>query len=303
MPERARILLAGVALPAFALALAALPACGADVGSLFSSSGVDAGSGSSGAPSSAGADALGGAGSSSAGESSGGSASAAGGDDASAGESDVGGSAQGGRAPSGGAGGGGGGMPSGAGAGGAPAPSVCDSKLVSPEATVATFENGVAGWSAYLDGNPFGLDSAQPGANSSERALRFQGGKANTSGVYRLLPCSNVSAYDGIEFWGKGKGEMVRFLAVIPATDPTPEVGDCREPEQKCSDHPGLLFSFSEQWQLYRAPFASLKQYGWGTKASFGSVLNAVLWINDGPVEHFEFSIDEVRLYKTAPTL
>ena len=299
MHHSARSRFVGVSpLALVALTLAWLPGCGSDVGSLFSSSEVLAGSGAAGE--------LGSAGSSSneAGAPSGGTPvdgagapSGAG----SAGESQGGTTDRGGSAPGGSSHGGNAGTSNVAGAGGAAPPSVCDSKLVVPDASIATFESGVAGWSAYVDSNPFGLDSSQPGAASSERALRFAGGKAKTSGVYHQIPCSNVSGFDGIQFWAKGKGEQVRFLAVIPATDPNEGVGDCREPEQKCSDHPGMLFSFGDDWQLFRAPFAQLKQYGWGTKASFGSVLNAVLWINDGPVESFDFSIDEVTLYKTAP--
>ena len=107
--------------------------------------------------------------------------------------------------------------------------------------------------------------------------------------------------FDGVQFWAKGKdGDMVRFLAVIPGTDPTPGVGDCDSNAGKCSDHPGKLFTFGPEWGLYRASFAELKQYGWGIKASFNSVINAVLWINDGPVDDFDFSIDEVTLYKAA---
>lgn len=284
-------------LAAVALTLAGLPACGSDVGSLFSSSEVLAGSGAAGE--------LGGAGRSDAeaGAPAAGGAVAAGGADSVAGKAghadggttDRGGSAAGGATNAGSAG-----TFGVAGAGGAPPPSVCDGKLVVPSASIATFESGVAGWLGYVDSNPFGLESSQPGAASSERALRFSGGNAKTSGFYHLIPCSDVSGFDGIQFWAKGKAEPVRFLAVIPATDPNEGVGDCHEPDQKCSDHPGMLFTFGNDWQLFRAPFAQLKQYGWGTKASFGSVLNAVLWINDGPVEGFDFSIDEVSLYKSA---
>ncbi len=194
-----------------------------------------------------------------------------------------------------------GGSSGGAGAGGAPGPSACDGKTAVAPMSIADFEAGVAGWSGYLGSDPFSVQSSQPGADSTEHALRFSGGSAKTSGVFHLLPCSDVSEFDGIQFWAKGKATNdVRFLAVIPATDPTPGFGDCREPEMKCSDHPGKVFTFSNNWQLYQAPWSELKQYGWGTKASFASVVNAVLWINDGPVESFDFSIDQVSLYKNA---
>ena len=182
-----------------------------------------------------------------------------------------------------------------------PNPSACDGQLVKPEALIADFEAGVQGWSGYLGTAPYGVYATQPGATSTQQALRFSGGKAKTSGFFRLLPCRDVSDFDGIQFWARGKGgDAVRFLAVIPGTDPTVGVGDCHEPPMKCSDHPGKLFTLSNEWKLYQAPWSELKQYGWGTKANFYSVINAVLWINDGAVENFDFSIDEVTLYKNA---
>jgi hypothetical protein len=194
------------------------------------------------------------------------------------------------------------GAPSSGGAGGiVHPPSVCDGQLVVPDLLIANFEDGVGGWTGYLGDNPLLPEISQPGADTTEHALRFKGGKASTSGVFHLLPCSDVSDFDGVQFWAKGKGgDMVRFLAVIPGTDPTPGVGDCDPNAGKCSDHPGKLFTFSASWQQYHASFAELKQYGWGIKASFDSVINAVLWINDGPVDNFDFAIDEVSLYKAA---
>lgn len=294
--------------------LLAISGCGADVDALFSPPGMLQSNGAAGAPSSGAGDSAGGAVGGEAGSVSGGTGS---GGTGSAGRSDARAGAGGRAGADGRAGAAGDGGSAGAlniaGAGGAPPPSVCDSKLAVPAASIATFESGVAGWAGYLDGVPFGLESSQPGAASTERALRFSGGNAMTSGFFHLLPCSDVSKFDGIEFWGKGRskfkseaddnGGRVRFLAVIPATDPTPDIGDCREPDQKCSDHPGFLLSFGPEWQQFRVPFAGLKQYGWGTKARFASVINAVLWINDGPVDSFDISIDEIRLYKTASSL
>ena len=300
-----------VSVAALLFGAGSLSGCLSDPGALFSASGVIAGSGSSGQLASAGnpsggADDAGaddGGGAPSAGAASGGVPSQ-GGAGGGAGESLAGAPAAG--APSkGGAGGGGGdGGTSGGGgmAGGMnPNPSACDGQTVVPDASIADFEAGVVGWAGYLGADPYAVESSQPGAALTEHALRFNGGKAKTSGFFRLLPCRDVSDYDGIQFWAKGKGgDLVRFLAVIPGTDPTPGIGDCHEPEMKCSDHPGKLFTFSGEWKLYQAPWSELKQYGWGTKATFYSVINAVLWINDGPVENFDFSIDEVSLYKNA---
>ena len=304
-----------VSVAAVSLGAGLLSGCLSDPGTLFSASGVIVSSGSGGQIASAGS-ASGGEDDSAAGSDSGGAPSAGaasggapvvlGGAGGGAGES-LGGAPTAGAPSKGGAGGSdaGGSSEMGGGAGMAggtnPNPSACDGQTVVPDALIADFEAGVAGWSGYLGSDPFSVQSTQPGAALTEHALRFSGGSAKTSGFFHLLPCRDVSMYDGIQFWARGKGgDQVRFLAVIPGTDPTPAIGDCHEPEMKCSDHPGKLFTFSGEWKLYRAPWPELKQYGWGTKATFYSVINAVLWINDGPVDNFDFAIDQVSLYKNA---
>jgi hypothetical protein len=179
----------------------------------------------------------------------------------------------------------------------------CQGKVVLAPALLADFEHGVSGWSGYM-GEHFGpLSSSAPGAALTGHAATFAGGAAQTSGMFRTLHCSDVSAYDGISFYAKGwGGDKVRFLASIPATDPIEDGGDCDEGSSVCWDHPGKLLVLSDQWQQYHVAWSELAQYGWGTKATFAGIVNALLWINDGPVNEFEFSIDQVRLYKGVPT-
>ena len=80
--------------------------------------------------------------------------------------------------------------------------SVCDGKLSQPEALIADFEHGVTGWSSYIgnDGNTvFGnVQSTRPGAEGTQFAALFEGGKAQTSGMFRTQYCSDVSKFDGI---------------------------------------------------------------------------------------------------------
>jgi len=181
-------------------------------------------------------------------------------------------------------------------------PSACDGRLVAPPALVTDFEQGVAGWLGYMDSNPAPVVSIEPGAHGTEHAANFSGGAAKISGMYFQIPCRDVSDFSGITFWGKSNGSgRVRFLAVIPATDPTADIGDCDPAEEVCSDHPGKPFTFTPQWTQYYAAWSDLKQLGFGAKASFGGVINALLWINDGPVDHFDFSIDEVSFYPENP--
>ncbi|HTA91598.1 MAG TPA: hypothetical protein VK745_18570 [Polyangiaceae bacterium] len=199
----------------------------------------------------------------------------------------------------GGANGASGGMPNGAGGtGGAPAPSACDGKLVTPPALVADFEQGVAGWYGYIGANPAPVMSEQPGAALTQHAAEFSGGAAKISGMYFPMACRDVSSFDGISFWGKSAAtSAVRFLTVIPATDPTAGIGDCNAATMTCSDHPGKPLTFGPEWTLYHVAWSELMQLGFGSKASFAGVINALLWINDGPVDHFDFSIDEVNFY------
>lgn len=182
-------------------------------------------------------------------------------------------------------------------------PSACDPRVVKPPALVSDFEQGVAGWFGYVDGNTASVVSISPGAHGTQHAADFSGGSAKISGMYFPMPCRDVSDFDGVTFWGKSNGNSrVRFLAVIPATDPTAGVGDCDSSKQTCSDHPGKPFTFSSEWTQYYAAWKDLKQLGFGAKASFAGVVNALLWINDGPVDHFDFSIDEVSFYEANAT-
>jgi hypothetical protein len=197
-------------------------------------------------------------------------------------------------------------MPGASGSDGSDMHSACDGKMMEPAALIADFEHGVTGWSSYTGNSGItlfgGVTSTQPGAETTAFAASFTGGKADTSGMFHTLYCSDVSQFDGISFWAKGRdGAPVRFLAVIPATDPTAGFGDCDSASAVCSDHPGMPFTLSDQWQAYHVAWSDLAQYGWGTPAKFAGVLNAVLWINDGPVQQFELSIDQVELYKGDP--
>ena len=175
---------------------------------------------------------------------------------------------------------------------------VCKGKVVLAPAPVDDFEQGMNGWATYVD-DQFGAPTlSAPGAALTGHAATFRGGTAKVSGVYHDQRCNDVSAFTGISFWAKGRGgDHVRFLAVIPATQPVADGGDCDNAAMSCWDHPGHLFELSNQWQQYHVAWKDLAQYGWGTPATFAGVINSLLWINDGPVDSFEFSIDQVHLY------
>lgn len=298
-----------------ALGVVTLVACGSSPESFFSASGVveipAAGTtgeaGEAGDSARAGSPSAGAAGSS-AGSSSGGSAGSAG---AQGGAQPIAGGGAGGgtggTAPMGGSAGaltaGGGGLTGGAGAPPVVVPGVaCKNKVVPAFANVGDFEQGVEGWGAYVNKDFGVVTSTAPGASLSQLAATFAGGFAEQSGMYHQMPCTDVSAFDGISFWAKGRGgDHVRFLAAIPGTQPITDGGDCDVNTKTCWDHPGKLFILTNQWQRYSASWKELDQLGWGSPASFGNVVSSVNWINDGTVASFEFSIDQVRLYKGSP--
>ena len=212
-----------------------------------------------------------------------------------------GGASAAGGSPTGGASGSAGSLGAG-GAGGAP-PSACDGKRAKAKAFIDDFEQGVTNnWFGYVDNSPAAVVGTAPGALGTHLGARFLGDKAEKSGMGHGMSCTDVSAFDGISFWAKSAtGGPVRFLAAIPATDPSAGVGDCKPATMVCYDHPGKLFNFTGDWAHYSAAWSELAQYGWGTKATFNHVINTVLWINDGPVVTSDFSIDEVVLYKGEP--
>jgi hypothetical protein len=71
----------------------------------------------------------------------------------------------------------------------------------------------------------------------------------------------------------------------------------------KCNDHPGKAFVLESKWKQYTVTWSELKQYGWGEPATFGGVANSLLWINDGPVQSFDFAVDQVRLVTREPAV
>jgi hypothetical protein len=167
-----------------------------------------------------------------------------------------------------------------------------------PAPLVSDFEQGSERWFAYVDAHEVAVGEQHPGAAGSQSAARFAGGEAAAAGIGIGMFCDDVSSFDGVSFWAKGHGgERLRFLVAIPATDATPGRGDCDAQHVECNDHPGVGITLGSEWTHYTVSWSELEQYGWGEPASFAGIANSLLWINDGPVDAFEFAIDEVRLY------
>jgi hypothetical protein len=237
------------------------------------------------------------------GGSTGGSAPTTGGSTASggsAGGSATGGSSSGGTSASGGTNASGG-------AGGAKAPSVCDGKTTVAKKYIGDFEDfdtaPPTGWFAYVEATPSTIAAATPGAVETAKAAGFSGGAAKYAGMGFGLGCKDVSALDGISFWAKAstEGAKIKFLAAIPATDAVKEQGGTGDCTAKCFDHPGKALKLTTAWKQYTVKWSDLEQDGFGAPATFDNIVNVLLWINDGEVTSFDFSIDEVSLYAGTP--
>ena len=202
--------------------------------------------------------------------------------------------------------GGGGGATAGASAAGRSAVvepgSACFGHTQVPEALLANCETGMKGWFGYTGGSSTPVTELHPGAEDSITAADFHGGYAESAGMGISMFCDDVSSYDGVSFWAKGRGDdHVRFLVAVPGSDAKPGRGDCDPAQVKCNDHPGKALVLTDTWTKFTVTWDELAQYGWGEPAQFTGIANSVLWINDGTVDSFDFAIDDVTLVKTAP--
>ena len=175
--------------------------------------------------------------------------------------------------------------------------SACFGHTLVPPVLLADAEAGLKGFFAYVGSSSAPLSLVHPGAANTSAAIDFHGGKADSSGMGVGMFCDDVSSFAGVSFWAKGRGgEHLRFLVAIPATDATKGRGDCDPAQVKCNDHPGKALVLSNEWKQYTVAWNELQQYGWGEPATFGGIANSLLWINDGPVDSFDFVVDEVTL-------
>ena len=85
----------------------------------------------------------------------------------------------------------------------------------------------------------------------------------------------NAASYQGVQFWGMISGP-VRLQVSTTATDQDAVPVQCTA----CSDHFGATLTASTAWMLYKIPFSSLAQEGFGVpKATFSSAsVMKILW-------------------------
>lgn len=140
-----------------------------------------------------------------------------------------------------------------------------------------------------------------PGANGSARAFEMSGTVTKKfqygfAGMHVNLDKNSakpsegspvdISGYHGIQFYAKGdKKQYCVKLVTAGVTD---------------FDHFFFVFTAGEDWQLVRAPFSELRQFGYGRPAKWkGADVQAIEFMTFGapPIKSFTLSVDQVSFY------
>ena len=111
------------------------------------------------------------------------------------------------------------------------------------------------------------------------------------AGIY----CVDISAFDGVTFWARAAtaGSKVAVNFVVPETNAAPD-GDC---VSGCFLHPLKEITLTAQWAQYSVTFAEALPIS-GT-ARVQNRLQIIGWLS--PDSNWDFSVDEIRLYKGIP--
>jgi len=116
-----------------------------------------------------------------------------------------------------------------------------------------------------------------------------------TAGIY----CVDISAFDGVTFWAKAAtaGAKIDVNFVVPetnmvASDPTLGGGDCKT---GCYNHPRKTITLTDVWAQYSVAFADAA----GGTARVTTRLQELGWLS--PDANWDFSLDEIQLYKGTP--
>jgi hypothetical protein len=214
----------------------------------------------------------------------------------------------------------------GAGGSGGGAPSVCDGKgtrLLGPgDGFVDDFEGAMLspGWSTFNDvmptPNSFKMLVEAGGAAGTGHFGHYAGtgakpplmGGYGVGAIYNEAIdthagtyCVDISGFDGVSFWAKAAtaGAKVGVNFVLPetnmvASDPTLGGGDCTA---SCYSHPYKTITLTTSWALYSVTFA---EAGMGS-AKVTNRIQMLGWLT--PDANWDFSIDEIQLYKGTPPM
>jgi hypothetical protein len=195
---------------------------------------------------------------------------------------------------------------------------VCDGKgtrlLASGDSKVDDFEGVMLspGWSTFNDvmpsPNSFKMTQEAGGALGTGHYGHYAGTGAKTpamggfgvGAIYNMaidkvagIYCVDISAFDGVSFWAKAAtaGSKVAVNFVVPETNAAPD-GDC---VTGCYNHPNKVLTLTTQWAQYAVTFAEAT----GGSAVVHNRLQLLGWLS--PDSNWDFSIDEIRLYKGTP--
>jgi hypothetical protein len=169
------------------------------------------------------------------------------------------------------------------------------------------------GWSSFNDvqptSNAFKIAQEAGGAIGTAHFGHYMGTGAKTpvmggfgvGTIYNMaidhtamIFCVDVSLFDGVTFWAKAAtaGSKVGVNFVVPKTNMTPD-GDCTT---GCYNHPQKLVTLTTDWQQYSVAFSAAMG---GTGAKVEGRIQQIGFLS--PDANWDFSIDEIQLYKGTP--
>jgi hypothetical protein len=119
-----------------------------------------------------------------------------------------------------------------------------------------------------------------------------------TRGIY----CVDISLFDGVTFWAKANTtstasntHKLSVNFVLPETNAVSVGGDCPDASTKCYDHPRTTVTLTTDWAQYTVAFAEAS----GGSATVGNRIQELAFL--GLDANWDYSIDEIQLYKGAP--
>jgi hypothetical protein len=148
---------------------------------------------------------------------------------------------------------------------------------------------GIDGGATSGSVTPVAISPANPSNPTSTKAIHVAGsGQRNTTATsydaYVQLSATlnqpsanlagylNASAYTGVQFWGKITGP-VNLQVSFAGSDPDAHM--CG----RCGDNPEKALTATTSWTLYKIPFSSLAQEGFGDPVSFSSATTMkIVW-------------------------
>jgi hypothetical protein len=103
----------------------------------------------------------------------------------------------------------------------------------------------------------------------------------------------NLSAFVGLRFRAKGPG-TIRVSLAVPEVQAKEYGGACTE---RCYDAHGRVFTLSDRWETYAAPWDRMQQEGWGAEARLtpSRLVNLMIKVGTKSLP-IDFWIDDIEL-------